>query len=67
MGKVVKRAVFKQLQTYMEENRFDPFESSRGGSTPLVLLELSSAFDTIHHSILLDRLSEIGIGSLAFS
>ena len=32
-----------------------------GNKVQLVLLDMSTAFDTISHSILLDRLDEIGI------
>ena len=33
----------------------------------MVLLDLSVAFDTIKHSILLNRFSKVGIGGLALS
>ena len=42
-------------------------EADRGRCTLLVLLDLSVAFDTIDHGILLDRLSEVGSEALALS
>ncbi|KAF7244380.1 putative RNA-directed DNA polymerase from transposon BS [Varanus komodoensis] len=40
-------------------------EKDRGSASLLVLLELSAAFDTINHGILLDRLAGLGVGGTA--
>ena len=38
-------------------------EADRDRCTPLVLLDLSEAFDTISQGIILDRLFEVGMGA----
>ena len=42
-------------------------EADSGKISLLVLLDISVAFDTIDHGILLGRLSELGIGGLALA
>lgn len=38
----------------------------RGGNAVLILLDLSAAFDTVHHEVLMDRLSDIGVKAQAW-
>lgn len=38
----------------------------RGGNAVLILLDLSAAFNMVHHDVLMDRLSEIGIKGQAW-
>ena len=42
-------------------------EADRGKMSMLVLLDISAAFDTVNHGILLRRLSKLGISGLALA
>ena len=42
-------------------------EADRGKMSLLVLLDISATFDTITHSILMERLSELGIDGFALA
>ena len=77
ISKILERVVAVQLQTHLDEaglmtafqsayRKHHSTESAKGSVTALTLLDLSAAFDTMDHTILLDRLNVCyGISELA--
>ena len=57
ISKIMERFVARQLVSYLDTHRLLPAtQSDRGDSAALVLLDLTAAFDTVDHEILLKRL-----------